>query len=335
MATTPLPPQYAVLNTPDHPHAGLDRYIDDRYQQTGQVPDPYQVQNGHLVLRSADWIAAHPDAMRTLGPSLGLGDVTQAYAADPTLRASSTTSNRFAPTEDLPSNPVGTGDEPPIGPPLDSTPVGTGDQPPVGQPPSPQGTNALNPPPPPPDDTKKSGGGGFGLPSWLTSLLKGGGDVAGAALQAQAIEDAANLQAKSTAAALAFQQKQYADLTGRLQPYITTGTTAADRMNQILSNGQAQPFGPSTSTPPPPSTADPTGGHDALLNKPIPPHHPPPSFKSPFDRGPNTDPGRTFDTQPMTPTVLMQAPDGSQMAVNRQDVPHYQQRGAVVVPGAA
>lgn len=58
----------------------------------------------------------------------------------------------------------------------------------------------------------------------------------GAKKQADAIQDASKLQAQSTQQALDFTKQQYGDLTGRLAPYVSAGTTASDTMSRLLAS---------------------------------------------------------------------------------------------------
>lgn len=73
-----------------------------------------------------------------------------------------------------------------------------------------------------------------GIASWILPALGIGGNLLGAAVQANASDKASERNAQSLADALAFEKNQYADLTGRLSPFVSNGASASDRQAQLL-----------------------------------------------------------------------------------------------------
>lgn len=142
-----------------------------------------------------------------------------------------------------------------------------------------------------------------GVSSWLAPLIGVGSNVAGnligAKMQADSSKDAAAIQAQSVKDALDFEKNQYADLTGRLAPYVAAGTAASDRQNQLLGNAPR----PGTS-----ATSQPTYG----------------------------PPVANYSTQPVARTaapateqqVTLQAPDGSTKQVPQSQAAYYISKGA-------
>ncbi len=64
--------------------------------------------------------------------------------------------------------------------------------------------------------------------------IGGAFNYAGAKKQADAIKSASELQANSTKQALDFTKQQYADLQGRLAPYVASGKNANGIMNGLV-----------------------------------------------------------------------------------------------------
>ncbi len=144
------------------------------------------------------------------------------------------------------------------------------------------------------------------IPSWLAPAIGVAGNLAGTAIAANTSSSAADKQAAGVQAALDFEKQQYADLTGRLAPYVAAGTSSTDRMAQLL----GLPARAATT-----ATAPPTRG-PALGNAPPP-----------------------APAQPAAPAsggmVTLQAPDGSTKSVPADQVLHYQALGAKVLGAAA
>ncbi len=144
------------------------------------------------------------------------------------------------------------------------------------------------------------------IPSWLAPAIGIGGQLAGTAIAANASSSAADKQAAGVQAALDFEKQQYADITGRLAPYVAAGTSSTDRMAQLLglparsaTTATAPPTrGPAVGNAPPPAPAQPTAA-------------------------------------PTGGMVTLQAPDGTTKSVPSEQVPHYQALGAKVLGAAA
>jgi hypothetical protein len=180
-----------------------------------------------------------------------------------------------------------------------------------------------------------TGGVGSTLKSWLTnpSVLTAGigtaGSLIGAGIQSSGISKAAEIEAAVQREALQYEKQRdqylqglesqrYGELNQRLQPYISTGQNASDRMAQILGLPAPSPYTPSQ---PIPSTPAIPPGYD--------------------QRGPGTPGGvptgvavpRGGTTPNPVPAqlVMMRAPDGSQQHVPADQVSHYQQLGAQVI----
>lgn len=97
-----------------------------------------------------------------------------------------------------------------------------------------------------------------GVGSWLTknaasSLIPVAGNLVGGVLQNNANKDAAKIQAASLKEALDFEKQRYADITGRLKPFLDAGETATQRMERLM--GGTVPPRPPVHTPPPPTEA--------------------------------------------------------------------------------
>jgi hypothetical protein len=155
-------------------------------------------------------------------------------------------------------------------------------------------------------------GGTGSTPSWLAPLIGSGistaGQLIGAGIQSSGIQAAAQIQAQSTANALAFEKQRYADLMSRLAPYMASGTSASDRMAQLLGLPGA------SATAPPPYTS-----------------YSLPSASSTPSASASAAPASAPAAQSL---VTMKAPDGSMQQVNQSDVQHYISKGATVVANA-
>jgi len=156
-----------------------------------------------------------------------------------------------------------------------------------------------------------------GIPSWLAPVLgtvvPTVGGLIGATIQSNASKDAAALQAEGIQKALDFEKQQYADLTGRLAPYVSAGGASTDRMSQLL----GLPARADTT-----ATGTPARG-PAVAN-----------YSAPNVAGPQQQ-----TTQPLArsaePTVMLQAPDGSTRAVPQSQVAAYVSKGAKQIGVAA
>jgi hypothetical protein len=80
---------------------------------------------------------------------------------------------------------------------------------------------------------------GFDPASAIAGGVSGVFNYLGAKKQANAIEDASKLQAEGTQRALDFTKQQYADVTGRLKPYVDAGSTASSAASRLL---QSSPY---------------------------------------------------------------------------------------------
>lgn len=186
---------------------------------------------------------------------------------------------------------------------------------------------------------------GRSIGSWLSPILQGipgvVGNIVGANIQSTGIKEAAEIQAKSTKEALDFEKAQYADLVGRLTPYIASGTTSTDRMSQLL----GLPARPSTTAAPWPGpegptalAPPPTSPGRVITPEPVPGgRFPMPNTGGVNPQGvPKLNPDGTHSTPPPATferinTVLMRAPDGSTKAVPASEVDHWRSRGAEVL----
>jgi len=161
-----------------------------------------------------------------------------------------------------------------------------------------------------------------GIPSWLAPVLgtvvPTVGGLIGATIQSNAATDAEAKRQEGIKAALDFEKQQYADLNGRLQPYIQAGTTSTDRMSQLL----GLPARTDTT-----ATAAPARG-PAVQN-----------YNAPTVTG--MQPAASVGTQPLPRSgdpgqmVTLQAPNGEVQAVPANQVDHYVGLGAKVLQGAA
>jgi len=124
-----------------------------------------------------------------------------------------------------------------------------------------------------------------------STLLSGGFNLLGAGLAAHGQTEAAKIQAKSFADALAYEKQRdeylknlestrYADISHRLQPYQDMATTTGDRLAQLLGvNPASYSYGlPSGASPPPPSQPGwqniPAGNVTVGAMQPTPPTRP-------------------------------------------------------------
>ena len=176
-----------------------------------------------------------------------------------------------------------------------------------------------------------------GVSNWLSPLLQYGlpvaGQLGGAQIASTGIKEAAEIQAQSFQKALDYEKERdeylkglesqrYSDLTGRLQPYIAIGQTAADRMAALLG---LNPSGHGY-TPPPPAAGQNTGVLPTTQPSGAPIIHTMPVART-----------TGMPDQPMpigtAPMVTMRAPDGTTQVVPATAVDHYRARGAEVVNG--
>lgn len=191
---------------------------------------------------------------------------------------------------------------------------------------------------------------GTGLGSELLRYgIGAGGNILGNYLQARAQGQASDAQQKYLEEALAYAKEQdaynrrvaaekvqteasrYADYSGRIAPYLATGSDANARMASVMglpspAAYSANPTGPSSTAPrittqPVPSgpTTVPTPGVPEGAGVPNP-----------------YDVSRGTSSAPQTPQsaggmVHMQAPDGSQRLVPAAQVQHWLSKGAAVV----
>lgn len=150
-----------------------------------------------------------------------------------------------------------------------------------------------------------------GLPSWLAPVLTGVvpavGSLVGASIQSNANTDAEKIRAEGVQKALDFEKQQYADLTGRLAPYVAAGTTSTDRMAQLL----GLPARPQTT-----ATAPPTRG-PAVAN-----------YGGPAPAAPASAPAAQ-------PLITIQAPNGQTKQVPASEQQHWESVGAKVLGAAA
>ena len=157
--------------------------------------------------------------------------------------------------------------------------------------------------------TAASGAGWFSPANIIPSAVQGIASIYGNKQLADANSEAAQLQYKSTEEALAdaraqraYEQSQYANYLGRLQPYLSLGTNAGSTLQNLLARS---PYTKLANNGPVPqySTAPVSGGGG-----------PTPTAASPSQ-------------QP----VMMRAPNGSTKAVDPSLVNHYLSLGAVQV----
>lgn len=157
-----------------------------------------------------------------------------------------------------------------------------------------------------------AGAGWFSPAAIIPSAIQGVASIFGANQQANANSEAAQLQYKSTEEALAdaraqraYEQQQYANYLGRLQPYLSLGTSAGSTLQNLLARS---PYTKLANNGPLPqySTAP------AMRPQPTAP------------QGPGTQASASGP-------VMLKAPDGSTKAVDPALVNHYMARGAVRV----
>ncbi len=181
--------------------------------------------------------------------------------------------------------------------------------------------------------------------SWLTNpnvLSTGIGAAAnlvGAGIASHANTEAAKLQAKALADALAYEKQRdaylqglerqrYSELNARLEPYMAAGRTTGDRLATLLGvNPASYQYG---------TAAGADAGPGPVVTPPYPPASPPSPYET-FRPRPADVPStgtavpRAGYPSPDAAPVNMRAPDGSMKAVPRDQVAHFQSRGAQVV----
>jgi hypothetical protein len=300
----PLPPAYANLATAEHPEAGILKYLDDRYQKTGQPPtsDRFKIENGHVVETQPGWLLRNPWFWPVLGASLGLAGAALAVPA-----AAGTAGGATGATGAVGAGVTG----------------GTA-----------AGTTAAG----------AAGGAAATstVAKYLTPALQYGlpiaGSLIGAGITSSGLERAAEIQAQSFKDALEYEKQRdeylkglesqrYGELNARLQPYIATGQTASDRMASLLG---LNPSGHGY-TPPQPAQVQNAGV--------LPTTQPggAPIMRTPTLPDRRTMPAETPTTlQPPAPTpqmVTMRAPDGSTRNIPVNQVARFQSLGAEVVNG--
>lgn len=175
-----------------------------------------------------------------------------------------------------------------------------------------------------------SGAGWFSPANIIPASIQGIASIFGANSAANASSEAAQLQYKSTEEALAdarkqreYEQAQYANYIGRLQPYLGLGTTASSTLQNLLARSPYTKLAnngplPMYSTAPLIAPAGPRGsGSTADVSQGIVALQP--------KMGSNTG---TMNTGGVT----LQAPDGSvKVITDPMQVQHYQSLGARVI----
>jgi hypothetical protein len=349
-----LPPEYLALNTPQNPAAGATKYWDDRYQQSGYVPQGMEVANGHLQMKAPGWLWTHPWVWAALG--IG-GGAAAAFATGAFAGAGAGSTATTLGTSAAGPTLRALGDSS-----LGNTPYPTDGSGAV--------TGTLDP-------TGGTGGGGGGGNSFVSGLLRqllpAGLNLFGANLAANASTEAARIQALSAAQALDYLKQKDAQARADQAPWMAAGraalganvyglgltadtsaqppaSTASTTAPPTSSSGPAPSYG----TPPgiaPPQPGNPSGSGATGPGQPpitrgvslgavgMPPSGgvaPPVPLGtaqvSPPQQGPPPQ-GPSLSTlgQP-TNTVKMLAPDGKELFdANPEDVWHYKQRGARVV----
>lgn len=163
--------------------------------------------------------------------------------------------------------------------------------------------------------TAPAAAGWFSPANIIPSAISGIASIFGANQQANASSEAAQLQHQSTEEALAdarkqreYEQAQYANYLGRLQPYLGLGTTASSTLQNLLARS---PYTRMANSGPVPqySTAAP---------------RPVGSGQTPAAAAPSSFSGGSG-------TIKLQAPDGTIKDVNLSDAEHFKKLGAVAV----
>lgn len=166
--------------------------------------------------------------------------------------------------------------------------------------------------------------GWFSPANIIPSAISGIASIYGANQQANASSEAAKLQFQSTEEALAdarkqreYEQAQYANYLGRLQPYLGLGTTASSTLQNLLARS---PYTKLANNGPLPQYST------APASMPIAPMPPVPQGTA----GPtgNTPPPSSGFTGGGA-TVKLQAPDGSVRDIPMAQVDHFKKMGAV------
>ena len=173
-------------------------------------------------------------------------------------------------------------------------------------------------------------------PSWLSPVLNYGvpiaGQLIGTTIASNANTEAARIAADSVAKALAFEkekyayeQGQYGNYLGRLQPFIGTGTSANAREAELL--------GLPSSASAPSSIGPPQRGPGESTSPPLDSNAPFIDRISGTPRSPSGPISRPMSTTSMQPMVMMQAPDGSTRQVPANERDHWLRVGAKEIAG--
>jgi hypothetical protein len=183
--------------------------------------------------------------------------------------------------------------------------------------------------------TATTAGVGSTLKSWLTnpSVLTAGigtaGSLIGAGIQSSGISKAAEIEAAVQREALQYEKQRdqylqnleaqrYGELNQRLQPYISTGQSASERMAQILGLPAPTPYTPSVPIPTTPAIPP---GYDQRG----------PGTPGSYPTGVAVPRGGTTPNPVPAQLVMLRAPDGTQKQVPADQVAHYVSRGAQVI----
>lgn len=150
------------------------------------------------------------------------------------------------------------------------------------------------------------------VPSWLAPVLgssiNAAGQLIGAKLSSDANTEAAQIQADSLQKALDFEKQRYSDVQGRLAPYVAAGTTASDRITQLLGL---------------PARQGTTATGSPMSGAPLVP------YGSTSPSPPVNAAGTGTSAQPSAvATVTLQAPDGTTKAVPIEQRDYWLSRGA-------
>jgi hypothetical protein len=333
-----LPPEYAGLATASNPFAGIVRMVDDKYQKTGQLPSGFKVENGHAVETQPGWLHRNLWVIPAIAVSVGLAAPVLAGgsgAAAGGAGGAAGVSSGAGGAAGIGATSAASG----------GVEAGVTSGVTAGLPGAGTALPAIT----------ASGAATAGIGKWLSPFLSTVvptiGQLAGAGIQAGGIKDAAEIQAKSFADALAYEKQRdqylqnleasrYSDLTGRLEPYIATGQTANDRMATLLGiNPQEHGYTmPSQLTSGALRPAAPAVGAGQTVSAPpptaAPPMNAPPAGGNQYQ--PTVQPVRAEGPQipaasGTEPTVLMQAPDGSTRQIPQSQQQHFEQLGAKVV----
>jgi hypothetical protein len=161
--------------------------------------------------------------------------------------------------------------------------------------------------------------------SWLAPLIGGAtsaaGTIVGGLIASNAAGTASAAQAQTAADALAFDKQAYADMVGRLTPYINAGTGAITHATALLNAGSqgTQPANYSPLATSQPLANGATYGPAAPVPLPT--------------STPLAAPSPQSGTQVQPGYVLLASPDGVTKAVPASQAQHYISLGATPVNG--